>query len=528
MGQRQTKAARRKAREAIARWRYEQIAELLPAMLSRRGRAQIVREMASTPVVWPNGELKPIPRATAYRWCNLYNESGLEALQPRVRKDSGRRQDRLPDDVVERALELWANDPDAGLTFLIAQLRADPNLRLSERGIRVPKSTLQRRLAEHELYLRLSRALTKEKKRTRYVARNPHDIWHLDAKGPVRVKLTSGETLEFHVLTILDDATRDALAWVVVLTPDLAAAVRVFRRAAKQWGLPKMVYVDRASIFDSHPFREGLADLGAHRVRIRPRNPEANGKIEAYHKSLGRWFAKRLKNQAVVDLQHLQQLLDGVIETLYRDHVHRELKTSPRALLAGRGSSRTLPNSRIDDVFRKKLKKKAHRKTGEVDLPGGKYIVPDETLFGRTLVFLIDPEDEVAPFVVHPDNDKVLVVKRAAVRPEDGESVERYGHGPLQALYDAWQGKVRPNAEPGFGLPEIFALLTALTGRPVPARDSEAGRIHRMWRALGPLPKRATQRALEEVKKDLGSGRPLEIYLDAFERRVEAEKRRKT
>ena len=46
-------------------------------------------------------------------------------------------------------------------------------------------------------------------------------------------------------------------------------------------------------------------------------------------------------------------------------------------------SSRMVPNSRLDDAFRRRLRKKAHRKTGEIDLPDGKYIVPDETLFGE-------------------------------------------------------------------------------------------------------------------------------------------------
>lgn len=519
------KRARKTERETVARWRYEQIAEALPAILTRSGRAEIVRELSAVAVIWPNGEYKPIPRATAYRWIQLYQQGGLEALRPRVRKDCGTPRAPLPQDVVDRALALWLDDPEAGLTFLIALLHADPELRLGERGIQLSKSTLSRRLAEHELYRRLSRNLKNPQKRKRYVAREPHDIWHLDAKGPVWVTLTSGEKVEFHVLTILDSATRDALAWIAAPSPNLGAAVRVFRRAAKKWGLPKLVYIDRASVFDSHAFREGLADLGTHRVRTRPRNPEANGKIEAYHRSLGRWFTKRLPKQQVVDLVHIEQLLNAVIEQLYRDHHHREIGMSPRAALAGQVSSRRLPNSRLDDAFRKKLRKKAHRKTGEVDLPDGKYIVPDETLFGERLTFLIDPEGAVLPQVVHPQNEKRLVLKRAAVRPEDAEQeVERYGHGPLQTLFDAWQGKVRPNAEPGFGLPELFNLLATLTGRPVPRDDREATRIHRLWRVHGPLPKNATKIAIQQIRQELGQGRALDMYLEAFERRIEAHK----
>lgn len=530
MGQRRRKAAHRKAREAereaVARFRYDQIVEALPVLLTRRARARIVAEISSRVVVWPSGDLKPVPRATAYRWLKLYKEGGLEALRPKLREEKHNKRARLPDDVVERALELFLDVPEAGLTFLIALLEADPKLRLEERGIRISKSTLSRRLAEHEIYQRLLRVLKKEKKRSRYVARHPHDIWHLDAKGPVAVLLVSGEEVEFHVLTVLDDATRDALAWIVVRTPDLRAAVRVFRLAAKRWGLPSVVYLDRAAIFDSHAFREGLADLGAHRVRIQPRNPEANGKIEAYHRSLARWFTKRLKKQKVVDLVHLQQLLDGMVERLYRDHRHRDLGMSPRTALDGRLSPRAVPMQRLDDAFRKKLRKKAHRKTGEVDLGSDKYIVPDD-LFGERLLFLIDPEEQAPPLVVHPRNHRKIPLLRAAVRPEDAASpIDRYGDGPLQALYDAWQGKVRPNAEPGFGLPEIFALLGITAGRHVPQSDQEAARIHALWRDIGPLPRKPTERALHDIHHELGEGRALDIYLDALFRRVEAEKRR--
>jgi transposase InsO family protein len=514
----------------VARWRYDQIADALPAILTRTGRAEIIRELAHRPVAWPNGDIAAIPRSTAYRWIRVYNQGGLEALRPAERKDKGKRRARLPDDVVERALDLWTQDSDAGFTFLIAQLEADPELRLAERGIRVAKSTLQRRLAEHELYGRLLRIRKKERRRTRYVARRPHDIWHLDAKGAVRVALVSGEVIEFHVLTILDDASRDTLAWIVVPSPNLAATVRVFRLAAKRWGLPKAVYLDRASVFDSHAFRGGLANLGAHRIRIRPRNPEANGKIEAYHRCLVRWFTKRLPKQRVVDLLHLQQLLDGMIETLYRDHTHREIGTSPRAALAGAVSSRLVPAPRLDDAFRTQLRKKAHRKTGEVDLPGGKFIVPED-LFGQRLDFLIDPEGSALPVVVHPTSERHLSLSRAAVRPEDAaagpDPLDRHGDGPLQRIYDHWQGKVRPNAEPGFGLPELFALLGSIARRHVPNSDAEAARVQHVWLSVGPVPKKAAERAFRDIERELGPSRPLDIYLDALRERVESQQRRR-
>ena len=207
---------------------------------------------------------------------------------------------------------------------------------------------------------------------------------------------------------------------------------------------------------------------------------------------------------------------------VYQDHRHRGLRTTPRQALADVVSSRQVSASRLEDAFRVERRKKAHRKTGEVDFPQGTFLVPD-ALRGQELVFLVNPDPEVAPVVVEPGTGRPLPLVRAAIRPEDhaGEpALERWGQGPLQTLYDAWQGKVRPNAEPGFGLPEIFVLLAKATGRPVPRTDAEAALIQRTYRAIGPLPRRATEDALSKIGHQLGAGRPVSTYLDALAQRI--------
>jgi transposase InsO family protein len=507
--------------KALALWRYDQIEEAL-ATPSSELRGPLLGRIARRPVVWPSGVTKRISLASLYRWIRLYLLCGLFGLRPKPRKDKGRTRTRIPADVIGKATDLLAEDPGISLTLLLALLRADHELDLERRGIRLARSTLQRRLAAHPGYERLKRARKRERRRGRYVARRPHQIWHLDAKGPVTVRLVSGARLTFHILSVLDDASRAVLVALVILSPDLCAAVRAFRLAAKRWGLPDLVYADRASIFDSVAFRGGLAELGSHRIKVRAKNPEANGKIEAYHRVLVGWFTGRLSRQRIVDLIHLQALLDAVIEVVYQDHRHRGLQGSPRQALGGAVSPRQVAAQRLDDAFRVERRKKAHAKTGEVDFPQGTFLVPD-ALRGQQLVFLVDPDPEVPPLVVEPGTGRPLPLCRAAIRPQDlaaEPAVERWGHGPLQTLYDAWQGKVRPSAEPGFGLPELFVLLGEVAGRPVPRSDAEAALIQRTYRAIGPLPRRATEAALRTIGRQLGSGRPVPTYLDALARRV--------
>jgi hypothetical protein len=135
-------------------------------------------------------------------------------------------------------------------------------------------------------------------------------------------------------------------------------------------------------------------------------------------------------------------------------------------------------------------------------------------------VFLVDPDPEVPPLVVEPSSERPLPVERAQIRPGDvapaPPPVSRWGPGHLQTLYDAWQGKRRPVAEAGFGLPELFTLLAAAVGRPVPRSDAEAARVHHVYRQIGPLPRRATETAVRAIARRLGTGRALEVYLDAL------------
>jgi transposase InsO family protein/transposase len=513
--------ADRQVRRALALWRHEQIEEAL-GETQRARRAAIVAHLARTPVSWPSGDVRPVSAATAYRWIGAYARGGLPALAPARRKDRGTRRARLPDAVVKKAVALLVDDPDLTLTLLLALLAADPELATETSTLRISRSTLARRLAADPLYAQLRRA-AQRKRRRRFVARHPHDIWHLDAKGPVTVTLVSRQKLVFHILTILDDASRAVLAALIALTPDLAAAVRVFRRAASRWGLPARLYADRASIFDAKAFRAGLALLGCHRIRTKAKNPEAHGKIEAYHRVLVLWFTKRLLRQKVVDLAHLQQLLDGLLERVYQEHHHRGLGQSPRAALADRVSARTVSAQRLFEAFRQERWLRAHPKTGEVDLQGTTYLVP-EALVGQRLCFRLDPDPQVPPVVVHPQTEEDLPLRRAAVRPGDAATPPpdepRWGQGHLQALYDDWQGQVRPQAEAGFGLPEVLALCAEATGRHVPASDAEAARVARVYRALGPLPEKATRAAFANIVRTLGHGRPLATYLDALARRV--------
>jgi hypothetical protein len=267
-----------------------------------------------------------------------------------------------------------------------------------------------------------------------------------------------------------------------------------------------------------------LAVLGIHRINTRPRNAPAHGKIEAYHRSLQRWFIAELAHQCVRDGAHLQELLDAFLDRVYHEHVHRELKQTPRAAFADTIAPRLVSLARLREAFLIEVELKAHPITAEVRVGGTLFLVPKERLRqGRRVRIGIDPEAPHAPFLVlgpgvyeplapafPPATPPALPPPAAAPDPI----------GPLTPLLEQYRGRTLPQARGGFGLPEIYEALAQALGRPVPATEAEATWVLDWLAARGPFQPHAFAAALAKVREALGPGRPLAQILRALDRRI--------
>jgi transposase InsO family protein len=475
-----------------------------------------VRSVTSRPVCWPGeSEPRPVSRSSLMRWRDQFRQSGLPGLAPCRRGDRGQgRIDRST--IVCYALGLLYEQPDRSLTQLLIYLKLEfPDASLT-------RSTLHRELTRHSAYegIRLRRSGRKRKLRDRYEVDHPHHIWQLDGKGPFMVRMADGRRRKVCVLSIQDAFSRCILAACIAPSESLASAVVVTRRAIARWGVAERFQMDRGSAFDSHAFREGLAQLGVHRNRVKAKNPEAQGRIEAYHRSLGRWFVKELRCQEVQSLTHLEQLLDAMIEQLYNQHHHTALKGSPAETLAGRRSERRVGAEDLARAFWAQHTKTPHRKTGEVTLPNGTTYRVTLRYAGKSCVFRYDPVEGSERAELTRDGAPPLALepyqrKRVALPPTNERGV-----GQLQKLLDQHRGATRPNAQPGFGLPEVFRELERLLDHRVPADEQEAEAIRRFYAELGPLPAVPFRRAVDLTLKALGSDRPLASYLDHLARQI--------
>jgi putative transposase len=506
----------------VACWRFEQIAPLLETSLTASEKHRMISEMARIPVRWPSGREEPVPKSTLYRWFHMYQrDPRIESLMPKA-YDSVSDATTIQPEWIQYALALLEEEP--ARSFFVLTLRIRDHFKLEQAPAR---STLHRTLEKEPRYHALRRRARGERRlRCRFQASEPHKIWHSDAKSEFTVTFTDGTKCRVKILTLLDDASRYALRSLIVSSESIRAAVATFRQAAARFGLPDKFYVDRGSAYDSDVFRRGLAILGVHRINTKPRNAPAHGKIEAFNRVITRWFVTELRHQPIRDLRHLQELLDAVIDELYHQHIHRELKQTPHQAFGNRISKRLVSLERLNEAFRVEKMLMPEKKTGTVRIGRELFRVPDEFLLPRRKVRIaIDPEDRYTPSVLLPGGGLVALkpgMREAGVRAEENTSPETREEpiGSLTPLLERYRGRTLPQARPGFGLPEIYQAFSKVLNREVPATESEATLIVDWLRRYGPFEPKAFHEALSKTLNHLGCGRPLSQILHDLKQQI--------
>lgn len=156
----------------------------------------------------------------------------------------------------------------------------------------------------------------------RYERERPNELWHVDFKGPVQLGPYS-----LYLFVIQDDYSRYVLDVHVGFDCTADTAIARVQRAFQLYGVPRQLMTDNGRAFVSvweevdHRFDQALRPYGVEHLLIAPYYPEANGKVEAFIKTLSHEALRLLADQ-VETPQALQEALDTYVSYYnnYRAH----------------------------------------------------------------------------------------------------------------------------------------------------------------------------------------------------------------
>ena len=284
-----------------------------------------------------------IPRATFYRWYDLHQTGGPEALGDRSPRP-GRVWNRIPEDIRAQIIDLALEQPELSPRELAVRFT-------DERQYFVSEASVYRLLKAHDLITSPAYIVIKAADEFRDKTTAPNQLWQTDF---TYLKVAGWGW--YYLSTVLDDFSRFIVAWKlcatmqatdVTETLDLALAAseldEVQVMEAQVVHRPRLLTANGSS-YVAGDLADWLASRGMTHIRGAPRHPQTQGKIERWHQTL--------KNRILLEHYYLPGELEAQVAAFVEHYNHARAHESlsnltPADVYFGRGEAILLERERI-------------------------------------------------------------------------------------------------------------------------------------------------------------------------------------
>src|SRR3974390_2861147 len=255
-----------------------------------------------------------VARAAFYRWRDLFQAGGLEALEDKPSRPS-RVWNRLPDAVRDEIVALALDEPELSPRELAARFTDTKQYFVSE-------ATVYRLLKVRDLIPSPAFIVVKAAEEFKDKTTAPNQLWQTDF---TYLKVIGWGW--FYLSTILDDFSRYIVAWKLCAKMKTEDVTETLNLALQASGLDQVhvahrprLLSDNGSSYISGDLATWLGDHNIEHVRGAPFHPQTQGKIERWHQTL--------KNRILLENYYLPGDLEATIAAFVEHYNHRRYHES--------------------------------------------------------------------------------------------------------------------------------------------------------------------------------------------------------
>ena len=255
-----------------------------------------------------------IPRTTFYRWYELFQTGGPEALEDRPPRPA-RVWNRVPDEVRQRIVQLALDEPELSPRELAVRFT-------DTEGYFVSEASVYRLLKAHDLITSPAFIVMNAADEFRDKTTRPNQLWQTDF---TYLKVIGWGW--FYLSTVLDDFSRYIVAWKLCTTMRAGDVTDTLELALEAAGLDSVAVAhrprllsDNGSSYISGDLAAWLSDRRMPHVRGAPHHPMTQGKIERWHQTL--------KNRILLEHYFLPGDLEAQVGAFVQHYNHRRYHES--------------------------------------------------------------------------------------------------------------------------------------------------------------------------------------------------------
>ena len=370
----------------IALWKLSVLGPLVSARLEHGDRRAWFLETAERLHQRPDGRLVQLSPRTIEAWFYAYRRGGLAALSRQRRHDRGRTR-AIPDEIADLVVRAKREKPRRSIRRIIRMLEREGVVRPGE----LSRSSVHRLLSAHGISRRPERGPAAE--RRSFLVEHAGDLWMGDAMHGPPVIAPGGKVRKSYLLSQIDAATRSLPHSSFALSESAIDHEYGFKQAVLKAGRPRVYYVDRGSAYIARSLRVICAELEVRLVHTAPKDCEAKGAIERWHRTWREEVGDELP-EGPLPLAELNAIHWAWLSAEYHARRHETTGRVPREhWLEEIAHLRALPRHLdIDEVFLHRAKRQV-RKDGTVRFAGRLLEVRPE-LVGKKVELRYDPTDQ--------------------------------------------------------------------------------------------------------------------------------------
>jgi len=279
-----------------------------------------------------------VSRPTFYRWYDLYQAGGPEALEDKPSRPS-RVWNRIPQDIHDQIIELALDASELSPRELAVRFT-------ETRGYFISEASVYRLLKAHDLITSPAFIVVKAANTFKDKTTAPNEMWQTDF---TYLKIIGWGWN--YLSTILDDFSRYIIAWKLCTTMKAEDVTDTLELALTASGCDQVhvqhkprLLSDNGSSYISSDLAEWLDDRKIVHIRGAPYHPQTQGKIERWHQTL--------KNRILLENYYLPGDLEVQIERFIDHYNHQRYHESlenltPADVYFGRGHAILLERARI-------------------------------------------------------------------------------------------------------------------------------------------------------------------------------------
>lgn len=283
-------------------------------------------------------EMLAIPRATFYRWCDLYQKGGPEALGDRSPRPC-HVWNRIPEEIRDQIIDLALEQPELSPRELAVRFT-------DERRYFVSEASVYRLLKAQDLITSPAYVVIKAADEFKDKTTAPNQLWQTDF---TYLKVTGWGW--YYLSTVLDDFSRFIVAWKLCttmraedVTATLALALEACVLDQVEVAHRPRLLTDNGSSYISGDLADWLGNRGMGHIRGAPHHPQTQGKIERWHQTL--------KNRILLEHYYLPGDLEAQVGAFIQHYNHARYHESlgnltPADVYFGRGQAILRERERI-------------------------------------------------------------------------------------------------------------------------------------------------------------------------------------